>query len=373
VDGIPVVVAAQFPLSFVASVRMVEILYERLLWGEDPRLAISDLRRSLHAELGASHDWAGITAYAELESEFETYLPYQRLHKISTIIAMATNVGYWGDDYLSSNGQRGKIINQVTRRLDIATNRLQELLDSHFAKPPPYYDRTAPYWYQQGATLNEWLAVAQMTRARFFELDGDLERLRTSVISAQAKLWESIVMNRQEPLRAIRYLWLEAVLNGDRAKSLAEQADGARERNPAEIWATAHALAIERLHHSAFDLDRYNALADLLMLYLVSLAFPGLRQWCAGADACTDALECGTELAREAGTDNPVTAEVWQALSRYLRWYRKLQGVEHDELTDATETVLGVLAEQLSESGKTAGPVIKRKAILGEPPEAAAE
>src|SRR5262249_41242786 len=65
-DGIPMVIASQFPLSFAGSVRMVEILYEGLLSGEDPRRLLIDLRRSLHTQFPDTHDWASIAASSSL-------------------------------------------------------------------------------------------------------------------------------------------------------------------------------------------------------------------------------------------------------------------------------------------------------------------
>lgn len=61
--GVPLVVASQFPLSVPASVTMVDVLYDALLWGKDPLIALIELRRQLHVELGETHDWASIVAY----------------------------------------------------------------------------------------------------------------------------------------------------------------------------------------------------------------------------------------------------------------------------------------------------------------------
>src|SRR5262249_18691286 len=49
--GIPLVVASQFPLSFSASVVMVQVLYNGLLNGGDPRRLLNDLRRQLKSRV----------------------------------------------------------------------------------------------------------------------------------------------------------------------------------------------------------------------------------------------------------------------------------------------------------------------------------
>ena len=56
--GIPLVIASQFPLSFGGSVRMVQTLYDGLLWGEDPGAVLVALRRQLHTEFPYTADWA---------------------------------------------------------------------------------------------------------------------------------------------------------------------------------------------------------------------------------------------------------------------------------------------------------------------------
>src|ERR1044072_9754380 len=78
-SGIPMVVAGQFPLSFDGSVRLVECLYERLLWGDDPRPILYDLRRRLYAQFQWNHDWASVTAYVSLPSDFDKQLAHVQI------------------------------------------------------------------------------------------------------------------------------------------------------------------------------------------------------------------------------------------------------------------------------------------------------
>ena len=72
--GVPVVVASQFPLSFIGSVLMVGELYQRVLAGEDVRVALHYTRCRLFAALDRTHDWASLVAYAALPADFETQL-----------------------------------------------------------------------------------------------------------------------------------------------------------------------------------------------------------------------------------------------------------------------------------------------------------
>jgi hypothetical protein len=69
--GIPWVIASQFPLSFAGSAVMAEVLYERLLRGDDLRCVLHDLRQRLSTECSGTHDWAALVAYAAMGDNFE--------------------------------------------------------------------------------------------------------------------------------------------------------------------------------------------------------------------------------------------------------------------------------------------------------------
>jgi hypothetical protein len=91
-DGIPMVIASQFPLSFGGSVRMVEMLYEGLLSGEDPRRLLIDLRRSLHTQFPDMHDWASITAYSSLPPNFDRQLAAVQIERARRSIEVALDL-----------------------------------------------------------------------------------------------------------------------------------------------------------------------------------------------------------------------------------------------------------------------------------------
>jgi len=72
--GIPWVVASQFPLWMRASTIAVDLLYSRLLRGEDPRLVLYQLRTRLRTESANTHDWASIVAYSTPHDDFDDQL-----------------------------------------------------------------------------------------------------------------------------------------------------------------------------------------------------------------------------------------------------------------------------------------------------------
>ncbi len=69
--GIPWVIASQFPLWMRASAIAAEVLYHRLLSGDDPRWVIYELRQRLRTDAAGTHDWASIVAYATVPLNYE--------------------------------------------------------------------------------------------------------------------------------------------------------------------------------------------------------------------------------------------------------------------------------------------------------------
>jgi hypothetical protein len=73
-DGIPFVVASQFPLTFMGSVVLTRVLYTQLLWGLDPRVILHDVRQQLRLLGESILDWASVVAYAALPPDFDAQL-----------------------------------------------------------------------------------------------------------------------------------------------------------------------------------------------------------------------------------------------------------------------------------------------------------
>ena len=69
--GVPWVVASQFPLTVLGSVVLAEDLYDELLQGTDPRIALHRVRQHLAIRFGDRHDWATLVAYASFPTDFD--------------------------------------------------------------------------------------------------------------------------------------------------------------------------------------------------------------------------------------------------------------------------------------------------------------
>ena len=79
--GVPLVIASQLPLSFRGAAILAETLYSGLLWGEDPRAIIHQLRQELAIRCPDSHDWASLVAYAAFPADFDRQIDRVKLER----------------------------------------------------------------------------------------------------------------------------------------------------------------------------------------------------------------------------------------------------------------------------------------------------
>lgn len=124
--GIPFVVASQFPLSFSGSIHMAEILYEQLLWGEDPRVGLHQLRGRLYAlHSSDTHDWASLVAYAALPDDLEDQLVDVQYVRASEAIDAAMQHVDRAVDVMKS-GKLGSVaqLDSLLERVDLAASRM---------------------------------------------------------------------------------------------------------------------------------------------------------------------------------------------------------------------------------------------------------
>ncbi len=70
--GVPLVLASQFPLSKLGSVRVARLFYSGLMWGDNPWVLLHRVRTNLHGTMGpGDHDWASLVVYEALN--LDTY------------------------------------------------------------------------------------------------------------------------------------------------------------------------------------------------------------------------------------------------------------------------------------------------------------
>lgn len=218
--GIPLVIGSQFPLTFAGSVVLAETLYERLLWGDDPRVVLHDVRQRLHL-LRHGHDWASIVAYAALPPDLEEQLTWVRAQQArraaeAALAAYDRAAPALAHDGASLHAQ----LQNVHGQLAAARQRLIDAIPSEQASA------------ERGMLIELHGMLATMDKReaevlqRYAERERDDEtptrQARELLLSAQQHYRKGLSLNRANHWFATQYLFLCAVLGQARSKSIVD-------------------------------------------------------------------------------------------------------------------------------------------------------
>src|SRR6185436_2588720 len=296
--GIPMVVAGQFPLSFEGSVRLLECLYEGLLWGVDPRHLLYDLRRRLYAQFQQNHDWASLTAYISFPSDFDEQLRGMKIEQANRSINAAMNHADEATRKLSkkiqtssSNGEQDTsardkkaLIRNAIEKIEKAKGRLERLLK---------------LFPNQDSEVHGLLASAEKREAEMMwwafkipDLFNDKESKDFEIKhwrllrKSRDHYWESFMLKRSDAWGLVQYLSLAVIieprsvvpdnpLEPAEAKPL-EPAETTEpnecdedKKNHEALWSMAHLLSLYDLS-SSVEKKRIWALGNLIELYLLA-------------------------------------------------------------------------------------------------------
>jgi hypothetical protein len=179
--GVPLVVAAQFPLSKGASVTATEMLYKGLLRGEDPRETLHSIRRQLLVSHPDTHDWASLVMYASFPDDLNDQL--QKVRRVSEKLAAETAVerlrvtlrGHNLPIVQPAPGAAGEILqdqpDEWRKRVDADVDRLDETVATIRSWTTPSNDariRAAGYRLLGRLALRLW-DVMKLRSAQFLE------------------------------------------------------------------------------------------------------------------------------------------------------------------------------------------------------------
>lgn len=293
--GIPLVLASQFPLSFAGSVLMTQVLYERLLRGEDPRLALHNLRWQLHALNAEAHDWASLVAYAALPDDLETQLQECRFLRAKEAVDAAMDRADWLVDATTDGRSTGpQPFQRALERLDDATHRL----------PPLVSDEVEGIGlrasiYKRKAQLLHRAADEQAGALRLQYLRDHEDAL------GEAADWyrKGFFKNMSSHWNGVQYLSLCAVL--DRPLRT-------------DYWTVCHVAAERDLDVGSRTVEAW-AHASLAELYLLHpLLEAPVRP---GVDARERALHHAQRLLDLAGRDDFAVFSTLRQFKRYLEWW----------------------------------------------------
>ncbi|MEX5219180.1 MAG: CHAT domain-containing protein [Nitrospiraceae bacterium] len=350
--GIPLVIASQFPLSFGGSVRMVETLYGGLLWGEDPRKVLIDLRRQLHAEFPNTHDWASVTAYASLSPGFEGQLTSAQIRRAKSSIDEALRVA---DEvtrrFCSRSAQRLKhskpgtkleqeqLLDNTRFQVVAAKQRLEKLLTRY----PSERARIRGLL----ASTEKREAAVHYARRNIVPIEADQlvecrEQALNALIRAREHYWDAFITNRENYWIIVQYLSLTIILQ--KSERLPKSV-GDAERIPAALWTMAEMQSLCDLRSNG-RLTRIWALGNLVELYILAPLTDHIAVQNDVPGLIDKASARAKDLVAVAGSDPFGIFSTRRQVARYLDWYNDLTGGSLKPIIPIAEAVFAQLPER---------------------------
>jgi hypothetical protein len=373
-SGIPMVVAGQFPLSFEGSVRILECLYEGLLWGADPRPLLSDLRRRLFSQFPKTHDWASLTAYVALPPDFDNQLPEVQIDRAARSIDAALNHAdevtrrfFDLTDTDTKKSESGEsVLKSARKKIDDAKKKLELLLDCWPAQRASIYGKLASTEKRNAEVLFSAAkrpkkisgAEAVSDSVRDFDADASVESLRKS----RDYYWRSFVTDRTQSWAVAQYLSLSLVMENsplfpdERRIKLAKEGDEQQEENNlADLWLLAW-LHSNRDLHSESKKNANWAHGDLIELYLLSLIMPESKNLKKREDVERQALGHTDALLELAGPDSFEAYSTRRQIFRYIGWFSEIS-VLGEEFTKLAQKIFEKFPRNIEQNFRKSGSI----------------
>ena len=328
--GIPVVIASQFPLSFGGSVRMVETLYDGLLWGDDPRTLLVALRRLLHTQFPDTSDWASITAYTTLPANFEQQLGDAQVQRAMTAINVAmaavetavlpppsqvagtTDTGTTIPPPAASSTAIQAAVQQMQR----AKARLAGLAPGGSSAPLRVLKLLAST--EKGEAGLRHLQARRAAQAGETALQEDHQQAMWAALATARRLYFDCWQQQRSAYFTTQYLSLGVALQlGGRLPTGAAQPG----RAPEQLWQLAEVQAQHDLHTASAQ-EQVWAVGTLIELYLLAPALAGLAA--RGDDWPAQASALASRLVDSVPADAFELLSTRRQIGRYLQWYGPL-------------------------------------------------
>lgn len=348
--GIPMVFASQFPISVAGSILFVDVLYSGLLWGEDPRVLLNDLRRQLHSRFPMFHDWASITAFVSLPPDFERQLSEIQIDQTMRSIEVAMNYAdrttakfMKHQSYRTpppqtpaqTDQQKATFLENAKTKMERARQRLEQLLA-----------RTS----QDKARVCGLLAATEkrcaevyfwFSRAGGQTFQDDMLAWPRLLQKARQHYWEAFLHDRASSWGVVQYLSLGLLFKHWKYIHPIVALNGNDDRNrPEDLWTLARVLSINDLQSDVEHRVRW-ALGNLTELFLMAPLFGIPLSGESPKDHAQSAVQRARELVDRAGSEAFETYSTRRQILRYADWYREIAAI--DTLSPTVEEILHVL------------------------------
>ena len=371
--GIPMVVAGQFPLSFEGSIRLLECLYEGLLWGVDPRPLLYDLRRRLYSQFQENHDWASLTAYISFPPDFNEQLQGVKIEQAMRSINAAMNHADEATRKLSKKIQTSRsmdeqqpttdeekkvLIKNAQKKIEDAKARLERLIKNIPAQESYIKGLLASTEKREAEVM--WWAL---TIPSLFDKkeNKDFETRHEKLLrKARDHYWDSFQLKKSSCWAAVQYLSLTLIIqkssrfHGKGASPAgvaipAETRGDRDEKNPQALWSLAHLLALYDLNSPNAE-NRIWGLGNLIELYLLALAMD--NQDPAKLETFKQrALEYADTLVDLAGRDAFTIYSTRRQVLRYVEWFGMIANLGQP-LIDLANRIAEKFPEEVEERWK---------------------
>jgi hypothetical protein len=350
--GIPIVIASQFPLSVAGSIVFVEVLYSSLLWAEDPRIALIDLRRRLHSQFPTFHDWASVTAYVSLPSDFEHRLSEMQIGRTKQSIDAAINYADYATKKLlkprkptetpetMSEEEKSRLLERARQRIETGRRRVEALVQRSREEEPKVYallaateKRCAEVYFSFGRTKVDGKPVATLEWVQLLR-------------QARQHYWDAFALRPAWSWAVVQYLSLDLVLR--RLRTLTSESPERPHddhNNPEALWTLAHVLSMNDLRSQNEKAATW-ALGNLLELYVIAPLVDTLKPETYAGRAQARARE----LVDRAGSSSFEVYSTRRQMLRYDDWYCEIAMIDPllSALADTLEA-LPVASEQPKE------------------------
>lgn len=341
--GIPMVVAGQFPLSFEGSVRLLECLYEGLLWGVDPRPLLYDLRRRLYSQFQDNHDWASMTAYISFPPDFIEQLQGVKIEQAMQSINAAMNHADEATRKLSTKIQTSRSVDDIQAPSDEEKKSLIKNAQKKIEDAKARLERLLKGIPNQEWRVNALLASTEKREAEVMwwaskvtslfdkkENKDFKSRHKKLLRKARDHYWDSFQRKKSSSWAAVQYLSLTLIIERSSlfhgsdppvsAAGVPVETNGYRdERNPQALWSFAHLLALYEMNSSDKEVRTWG-LGNLIELYLLALIMKNeapekLEEY------SHRALQYAEMLVDLAGRDAFIVYSARRQILRYVEWF----------------------------------------------------
>ena len=333
---IPLVISSQFPLSFQGSVIMVENLYRGLLWGADPRVLLSDLRRQLKAQLPETHDWASIVAYAALPGNIVEQLEGVHYSQVLRSIEAAFSFS----DKMAYEKHEGKEMavlaptqeqEELNRRLADSKRRLRQLRDNlKESKNDPRVVQQLAFMSGRLASAEKREAELDFNKDKWLPAEKRKSKWLTTLQNAEQNYRAAFDTDRSQTWALVQSLILKSVINDWKQGTCTYQfwrPDSEFRRNVA----VAQVLSRIDERHAPDREKRAFAIGDLIELVFMSLRCSrNQKEFLKRSEQAEKRLSnLASSLSAIVEKGDWQLVSTRRQLSRYLNWfYVDLEGTE---------------------------------------------